>query len=92
MRTMSVTVPDNIRGFISVSLVYSDGEKFSSERSTALCKGFDLDGPSAMIPLNDTGGVITWDQEGPQAAAERRYRDGNDIFKPNGNPDGLCIR
>jgi hypothetical protein len=90
MRKMEVTVPENIRGFISVSLVYSDGEKFSSERSTAVCKGFDLDGPSAVIPL-DTGGVIAWDQAGPQAAAERRYRDG-DIFKPNGNPDGLRIR
>ena len=89
MRTMSVTVPDNIRGFISVSLVYSDGERFSSERSTVVCKGFDLDGPSAMIPLNDTGGVITWDQAGPQVAAERRYRDGSDIFEPHRRTDGI---
>lgn len=91
MKKMTVTIPEDIRGFISVSLVYSNGERFSSERSTAICKGFDLDGPSALIPLNDMGGTITWDQAEPQFAAERRYRDGN-IFKPNGNPDGLCIR
>lgn len=68
MKRMLVTIPDEFRGFVSVSLVYSvggeehsvGGEEFSVDAGHSVCHGFDISrNERASIHLTD-GGSIYW--------------------------------
>ena len=71
MKQLIVDIPEGLKGFASVSPVYSRGDSFSADESEQFCRGFDLSsGGPCWMPLPRThGGGISWvDNDGATRA------------------------